>query len=68
MFQQILDDLQKGTVNFLGVLCFLIFSVNAVLLVWLLVRKSTHGLAKCPKCGRQIVCPHCKDDEEAESA
>ncbi len=64
MIQQFLDDLQKGTVNFLGILCFLIFAVNAVLLVWLIVRKSAHGLAKCPKCGRQIACPHCNDDEE----
>jgi len=64
MFEQFFDDLQKGTVNFLGVLCFLVFAVNAVLLVWLMVRKSTHGLAKCPKCGRVIACPHCSDDDE----
>lgn len=66
MFQQFLNDLQRGTVNFLGVLCVLVFALNAVLLVWLIVKKSAHGLAKCPKCGRQIACPHCMEDEEAE--
>ena len=64
MIQQFLDDLQKGTVNFLGVLCFLIFCVNAVLLVWLLIKKSPHGLAKCPRCGRVIACPHCNEDDD----
>lgn len=61
---EFLRDLTKNADKFLGILCFLIFSLNAVLLVWLLVRKSTHGLAKCPKCGRQIACPHCTDDED----
>ena len=68
MLQQLLNDLNKrGTVSFLGILCFLIFAVNAVLLVWLLIRKSSHGLAKCPKCGRQIACPHCNDDDEGDT-
>jgi hypothetical protein len=68
MFQQFLDDLQRGTVTFLGVLCVLAFLLNAALLVWLLVKKSTHGLARCPKCGRTIACPHCNDDEAEEQA
>ena len=64
MIPQFLDDLQRGTVNFLGILCVLAFLLNAVLLVWLLVKKSTHGLARCPKCGRTIACPHCNEDKE----
>ncbi len=67
MLEQLLQDLQKGTVNFLGILCLLVFILNAVLLVWLIVRKSAHGLARCPKCGRTIACPHCSEDEEEES-
>jgi len=66
MFRQFLEDLQRGTVNFLGVLCVLAFLLNAALLVWLLFKKSAHGLARCPKCGRTIVCPHCADDEDSE--
>ena len=68
MFRQILEDLQRGTVNFLGVLCVLVFLLNAVLLVWLLVKKSAHGLARCPKCGRTIACPHCAEDENEDES
>jgi hypothetical protein len=64
MFRQFLDDLQQGAITFLGVLCVLAFLLNAVLLAWLLVKRSTHGLARCPKCGRTIACPHCADDDE----
>ena len=66
MLPQFLDNLERGTVSFLGILCFLIFAVNAVLLVWLIVKKSAHGLAKCPRCGRDIACPHCGDEDDSE--
>ena len=65
MLQDLLDELRRGTVNFLGVLCVLVFVLNAVLLVWLIIKKGSHGLARCPKCGRQIACPHCHEDDEA---
>jgi len=67
MLQEFLDNLRRGTVTFLGVLCLLVFLLNAVLLVWLIVKQGTHGLARCPRCGRTIACPHCNEDEEAES-
>lgn len=66
MLQDFLDELRRGTVNFLGVLCVLVFILNAVLLIWLIVKKGSHGLARCPKCGRQIACPHCTEDEASE--
>ena len=67
MFDEFLQSLEKGTVNFLGILCVLVFILNAVLLVWLMIRKSAHGLARCPKCGRTIACPHCREDEDSAS-
>jgi len=64
--QDFLDSLKEGTITFLGLLCFLAFVFNAVLLVYLLMKKSAHGLARCPKCGRVIACPHCTEDENEE--
>lgn len=61
-----LQSLEQGVVVFLGLLCCLIFAVNAVLLIYLIMRKSSHGLARCPRCGRMIACPHCVEDEEVE--
>lgn len=70
--EQFLHDLlvtvRDGTVSFLGILCFAVFAANAVLLGWLVVRKVGVGLSRCPKCGRQIVCPHCEDDRTAPPA
>lgn len=63
MLQDLLRGLERSTVLFLGVLCLLVFIVNAGLLAWLVFRKSPHGLARCPKCGRIIACPHCDEDE-----
>ncbi len=62
--QQIIDAIQKGTAGFLGLLCFLVFLANAVLLAWLVMKKGSSTLARCPKCGRTIACPHCQDEEE----
>ena len=59
-----LRNLQQGTLALLGLLCFLVFALNAVLLIWLLVRKSHHGLTRCPRCGRVIACPHCADEDQ----
>ena len=67
MLQNFLENIREGTVIFLGLLCVLVFVANAVLLGWLVVKKSAHGLAKCPRCGRVIACPHCQEDER-ESA
>lgn len=63
-FQDIIDAIQKGTFGFLGLMCFLIFVINAVLLAWLIVKKGSTGLARCPKCGRTIACPHCEDADD----
>jgi len=67
MFPEFLDQLQRSTIGFLGVLCLLVFLLNAGLLAWLIVKKSAHGLARCPKCGRTIACPHCSEDEEPDA-
>ena len=64
----LLRNLQQGTLAFLGLLCFLVFALNAVLLVWLLVRKSQHGLMRCPRCGRTVACQHCADEEPRVSS
>ena len=66
MIDRIMRSVEQGVVVFLGLLCCLIFAVNAVLLVYLIMRKSSHGLARCPRCGRMIACPHCTEDEKAE--
>ena len=70
MFGQFLENLlqnvERGVVVFLGLLCCLIFALNAVLLGYLIVRRSGHGLARCPRCGRLIACPHCDEDDEEE--
>lgn len=63
-FQRIIEAIQKGTFGFLGLLCFLVFLANAVLLAWLIVKKGSSGLARCPKCGRTIACPHCEEEDE----
>ncbi|MFQ5733176.1 MAG: hypothetical protein ACE5KM_14645 [Planctomycetaceae bacterium] len=65
MLQDFLIDLQGPTVSFLGILCVLVFLLNGALLAWLIVRKSGHGLARCPKCGRTVECPHCSEDDES---
>jgi hypothetical protein len=62
IFHDLLLTVRDGTVSFLGILCFAVFVANAVLLGWLVARKAGVGLARCPKCGRQILCPHCEDD------
>lgn len=64
---RILQSVEQGVVVFLGLLCCLIFAVNAVLLAYLIVRKSSHGLARCPRCGRMIACPHCLEDDGSEN-
>lgn len=64
MFERLLEGVQEGTALFLGLLCVAVFAANAVLLFVLLMKKGTHGLARCPKCGRVIACPHCEEDEE----
>lgn len=68
MLQQVIDNLfnsvERGVLVFLGLLCLLVFSANAGLLIWIIFRKGGDGLARCPRCGRQIVCPHCLDDED----
>ncbi len=66
LIDRILRSVEQGVVVFLGLLCCLIFAVNAVLLIYLIMRKSSHGLARCPRCGRMIACPHCAEDENAE--
>lgn len=66
MIDRFLQSLEQGVVVFLGLLCCLIFAVNAVLLAYLIVRKSSHGLVRCPRCGRVIACPHCTEDEAEE--
>ena len=65
MLPDFLNDLQGPTVSFLGLLCILVFLLNACLLAWLVFRKSAHGLARCPKCGRTVECVHCSEDEES---
>lgn len=64
MLDRILEGVREGTALFLGLLCVAVFSVNAVLLFLLLIKKGTHGLTRCPKCGRMIACPHCEEDEQ----
>ncbi len=66
LIDRIMRSVEQGVVVFLGLLCCLIFAVNAVLLIYLIMRKSSHGLARCPRCGRMIACPHCAEDDEAE--
>jgi hypothetical protein len=63
IFDELFADIRRGTVVFFGLLCLLAFIVNAVLLVWLMVRRGTSELARCPKCGRTIICPHCSEDK-----
>lgn len=63
LVERVLNGVQEGTALFLGIMCALIFSLNAVLLGWLLMRKAGHGLLRCPRCGRVIACPHCEEDE-----
>lgn len=64
---EIFEGLRKGAGFFLGSLCVLVFVVNAVLLAILLFKKSHHGIARCPKCGRNIECPHCQEEDEKKS-
>lgn len=61
------QSITEGTSAFLGLLCLLVFAINAGLMIWLLNRKGGFGLNRCPQCGRTIVCPHCSDDESADS-
>lgn len=68
MIEQFLERIGQGTVVFLGLLCVVVFAVNAVLLAYLLVKRGVHGLARCPKCGRTIACPHCEEDAPHEPA
>ena len=63
-FNDLFADFRRGSVVFLGLLCLLVFLANAGLLVWLLVKRGTSELARCPKCGRMIICPHCSDDKQ----
>lgn len=56
--------MQEGLTVFLGLLCFSAFTANAVLLAVLLVRRNGQGLARCPRCNRQIICPHCEEEDE----
>jgi hypothetical protein len=66
IFQNFLDSLKQPVAVFLGLLCFMAFACNAALLFYLLMKKSAHGLARCPKCGRFIACPHCAEDDESD--
>jgi hypothetical protein len=66
VLQELLQGLRQGTAVFLSLLCFLAFAVNAGLLVWLIVKKGSSELARCPKCGRNITCPHCVEDENED--
>lgn len=63
IFDELFADIRRGTVVFFGLLCLLAFIANAVLLVWLLVKRGSSELARCPKCGRMIICPHCSEDK-----
>lgn len=63
ILDDVFQDLRDGTATFLGLMCFLVFVVNACLLVWLGIRKGRSTLARCPRCGRSIVCMHCSEDE-----
>jgi hypothetical protein len=64
MFQidDMLAQVSRGTVIFLGLLVLLAFVANAVLLIFLLVKRGSTFVARCPKCGRMVICPHCNDD------
>ena len=68
IFQDFLDSLKQPVALFLGLLCFMAFACNAALLFYLLMNKSAHGLARCPKCGRVIACPHCAEDDEDDDS
>ena len=68
ILQDFLDSLKQPVAVFLGLLCFMAFACNAALLFYLLMKKSAHGLARCPKCGRVIACPHCAEDDEANES
>jgi|GEM_PF-5908911 len=63
----VFDGIRQSAGLFLGILCVLVFVVNAVLLAYLLIKKSPHGIARCPKCGRNIQCPHCHEERETDS-
>ena len=65
LLDRVMSGVQEGTALFLGILCLLVFCLNAALMVFLIVRKGGHGLAKCPRCGRVIACPHCEEDRES---
>lgn len=62
-FDQLIQSFKQGSVLFLGLLCALMFAINAGLLLFLIMRQKEHGLARCPKCGRSIACPHCAEDD-----
>jgi len=59
---RLFDEASRGTVVFMGLLCIIVFAVNAGLLIWLAMKRGNTELARCPKCGRTIICPHCSED------
>lgn len=63
LLKDLFDGNRRGTFTFLGVVCFLVFALNAGLLGWLIVKKGAQGLTRCPKCGRPVICPHCEEDD-----
>jgi primosomal protein N' len=64
VIDQLFQDIKQGTILFLGLVCLLTFAANAGVLAWILSKRSSHALVRCPKCGRTVHCPHCADDED----
>ena len=66
LFHELVDATHRSAMILFGLMCFLAFLANAGLLFWLIVKKQTFGLARCPKCGRPIACPICEEDEHSK--
>lgn len=62
-FQDLVEDLRRGTVLLLGLLCFLAFAVNLGALLWLAYRRGGTLAVRCPECGRSLTCPHCAEED-----
>jgi hypothetical protein len=59
----LIAELERGLTIFLGLLCFLAFLANAILLAYVLYKRGGQNIARCPRCGRPIVCPHCDEED-----
>ena len=65
LLTRFLPGLSNDVVMFVGFLCALAFIIVGALLVYVIFGRTQSGFAKCGRCGRQIACPYCQEDDEA---